>query len=434
MLPKKYAPNGLYLYCGTHDRWYKNDNVVKCKCNLKFKARIHIPGTKRGTRIKTLNAIDVDQALQEFFAYKEFLNTTNYQPIQIKKEMKKPIFLTDCMQAFIDFKKGINVETYQKKHIDKKTLRGFERSLEYFLFALQEKGLDARHLLFTDINPKIVGIVTDYLSEDRGLSAKSVNNAVAEIKSFMKFIISTYYPTFTNEFDKVEKLKVRIDTTSITMKEFLDVIKVTTPENSMMDIWHGKKFKNIWKDYWIDAFFLGLYTGGRLEEITHMKWNDFVFNDENKISFIELSDFKIMRARKDWKNNSEEKKKRVEMTPHFEMLLTDMGMSQKIGSDEYILAPERSNRKQLGTDISKAFSHYIALLKLPEEKTFKHLRKTYLTNTFIESANEQEFLAKGGHTNMDTPKKHYIDWKVVLEARRKKMYGESDHEGNTNVD
>jgi hypothetical protein len=64
--------------------------------------------------------------------------------------------------------------------------------------------------------------------------------------------------------------------------------------------------------------------------------------------------------------------------------------------------------------MSGAFTHYYSLLKFPIKKTFKHLRKTYMTECFIQTPDEKEFLKKSGHTNITTALNHYVDMGMVM--------------------
>ena len=78
--------------------------------------------------------------------------------------------------------------------------------------------------------------------------------------------------------------------------------------------------------------------------------------------------------------------------------------------------------------MSQAFTHYYNQLNFQIKKTFKHLRKTYITDCYIQTPDVRDFLTKTGHANIDTPLNHYVDMRMVMEARRKKLYEQKKKE------
>ncbi|MBW6482752.1 MAG: hypothetical protein K0B10_06800 [Vicingaceae bacterium] len=115
--------------------------------------------------------------------------------------------------------------------------------------------------------------------------------------------------------------------------------------------------------------------------------------------------------------------KKVQMTPELENLLRDNGYEQKQNSTEYIIAPnETMSRKSISELTSEAFCLLSKKLNLPEEKKFKHLRKTYATKCHIEDP--VNFYKRFGHTNPHTTLAHYVDMITVMEHRVKEMYKE----------
>jgi integrase len=424
MLPKKVAPKGLYLYCKKHDRWYKNDNVVKCNCALKYKAKLHISGTKRSCRTHTYSAQDVEVAIQLFQQFKLEMKNNDFQKVEIKQKIMKPIFILDCVEDFMRHKRDENVPDHEKALIRKTTIRNLELCCEYMIFALSDNNVDVKVFKFESINSIIVGYITTFIANKINAN-KTYNNYVANVQSFAKYIYEKYYPQLENPFKNLRKFKKNKDVRAISKAEFMKVIDATKAENGI-----GYKKRgttdikvNFYRPWLIDAFYLGLFAGGRNEEIVEMKWSDIKINEEGQMSLIELTDYKITRLKKDGGIENIPYTKIVEITPEFEGMLREMGYEEKKDSKEYILAPkEIVSRKTVQFHMSSAFTHFFNSLDLPDKKTFKHLRKTYTTNCYIQTDDTKAFLIKSGHANLETPLNHYIDMRMVMEARREKLY------------
>ena len=426
MLPKKVAPKGLYLYCKKHDRWFKHDNVVTCKnsCNLKYKAKIHIPGTKRAARVKAIHAETVEQAIQYFQQFKLDLKNNDFQKVELKPKVNKPIFIIDCIDSFISFKKGIDVPEHEKVELNSHHLRNLELCCEYITYALSDNKIDVRYFKFESINPTIVGYITSYIAK-KIKANKTYNNYVANIQSFAHHIYTKYYPELNNPFKGLTKFLVKKDPKAISKTDFMKIVSVTTPDNGWgIEMRNGREVNVfLYRPWLIDAFYIGLFAGGRNEETVEMKWSDIKTNEEGQISLIEIIDRKVTRLKKKSGIENISYTKIVEVTPEFEKMLRELGYEEKKNTNEYILAPnEKMSRSTLKAFMSQAFTHFYSILNLPVKKNFKHLRKTYMTKCYIESNDTKDFLIKSGHANMDTPLNHYVDMKIVMEARRKKLY------------
>lgn len=432
MLPKKIAPKGLYLFCKKHDRWYKNDNVVKCNCKLKYKAKVHVSGTKNKSKIHNIHADDVEVAIQLFQQFKLEMKQNNFQRVNLKVKIVKPVFILDCIDDFISYKNGKNVPEHEKVTLTKETLRNLELCCEYITYALSDNNIDVKTFRFEDINPMIVGYISKFIRE-KVKANKTYNNYMFSIKEFAKYIHEKYYLDLVNPFKTVKTFKVKKDPRAISKSEFLRVINLANYENGWkLEKKKGRMIKtNVYRPWTIDAFYIGLFAGGRNEETVMMKWSDIKLNEEGEMSLIEIVDFKRTRLEKDGGIENIPYIKTVEFTPEFEDFLRELGYDKKKDSNEFILCPyENISRGHVMTLMSEAFTHYYSLLQSPIKKTFKHLRKTYMTKSYIETDDVKDFLIKSGHANVSTSLSHYIDMRMVMEARRKKLY---ELQNNSNV-
>lgn len=430
MLPKKNAQIGLYLYCNTHKKWYKDDTVVQCKCELTYKAKLHVPGTKRACKCKSFEADTLENAIQLFNQFKIEMKNNSYQNVSLETFDKKPIFLTDCQQRFIDFKNDIGVEFHNMKNLPRRNIRHAEMVLEYMNEALSTNGIKTATFRFEEINDKIVGFVTAYFLGPKDMANKTFNNNIAPIKTFMNFIIKKYYPTMANPFDEVEKLKVVSEKLVVKKDEFLSVINLVSPENLVIEKINKNtqklKRRHYYRPWLIDGFYLAML-GGRNEEVSNLKWSDIKLNNEGQKSFIQVVDLKRTRNIKH-KSKLEKDglvKKNIEMTPYLNKLLNDLGYEEKKNTNEYILAnDEPTSRKEISNILSTAFNFLIKKLNLTEKKEFRNLRKTYATDCYLKDP--EKFYKEMGHTNKYTTLNHYVDMDFVMEERRRRLYEEKE--------
>lgn len=418
-LPKKERPIGFYLHCNKHKRSYANDSVIKCKCKLVYMAKIHIPGSDDRAIVRNLKSKNLDDALIEFRALKKQLHDNSFQNIKIAKEVQQPIYFLDCIDAFMAYLADEGVPHHNKQYRSKKVLKHAERALLYFSYALKENNIDPKNLKFSDINEMMVGYVHEYLLVTKGLSNKSFNNLMNDIKRFMKYIIKKYALKYESPFADVKKRKVAKDIKSISMAEFTKLLTLVTPENSKRSP-KEKKGLSFYKNWFITAFKLGLFTGGRREEVVKLKWNGIRYTSSGDLSHIEIEHFKKNRANKNVITEDELEFKSVIINQDLEDLLMELGYEEKKDMDEYILAPEETmSRKQMMSEMSAAFNKYYLLLKTGEIKQFKHLRKTYITALYIKMGDLTNNYT--GHEGMGILHGSYIDTNVVLEAKRKQL-------------
>ena len=218
-----------------------------------------------------------------------------------------------------------------------------------------------------------------------------------------------------NPFGKVRRRKSVLKKEIITLEEYEALLEIISPKLGFQTI-HGKNRtyrKQRYKPYLKNGIELGLYTGARREEIARLKWN--MIHVENNIPvFIEIRNFKVERQ-KGYGYNADVPPKIIPVIRGLLDLLNRMGYKDKIGSNEYILFPERNITISILKDnLSKGFSHFYKQLNTRKELQFKHLRKTYLTYLAMTMKGDTGFLSS--HTSKEVLRRHYINENVVLKA------------------
>jgi hypothetical protein len=112
------------------------------------------------------------------------------------------------------------------------------------------------------------------------------------------------------------------------------------------------EFKNRYRDYLKDGFYLLLLTGGRREKVVDLKWSD-IYTLDSGVKTLIVKNLKVTRIKKDGKEYS----KNFPINKDLEDYLRYLGMDDMLGKDEYILFPDRDvSTKTIMNDLSKGFS------------------------------------------------------------------------------
>ncbi len=152
---------------------------------------------------------------------------------------------------------------------------------------------------------------------------------------------------------------------------------------------------------------LKAYTGRRNAELFAMRWNMIHFKDGMPV-YIESPNIKLNRQQ----NNFDEKDFQYAYVPVGEELfelLINLGLTENINSEDYLIAPAEQNRYNIEKYSSRYFTFFFEKLNRNYTRQLKHLRQTYITR-------EDSFINRGismQHSNYRTTAKHYIDRKEI---------------------
>jgi integrase len=165
---------------------------------------------------------------------------------------------------------------------------------------------------------------------------------------------------------------------------------------------------NLYKSWLKHAFKLGLYTGGRSEDIVQLKWNDIIQDAKGNFDTLKTIDYKIDRANSHRTSKNERFEKYFTITKELGDLLKEMGYDLYKGCEKFIIAPEDNlKRSTIAALISRAFSHYYKQLNTEKEIKFKNLRKTYITSALSQFGESSTALTN--HRTIAMSDKHYHD-------------------------
>ncbi len=421
-LPYKDRPSGLFLYCNGCKKYYSSDKDAKCKCGkLVYKARIHIAGTKHGAIPKVIQAQDFIEASRLFQEFKQELVSNSYQKVAIKKSENTPTRLIECFAYYMGYLNNVGVPKHKQKQRDADHIRKVDLAFELYIKALQINGINTSIIRFSEVNDEMVGYLHDYFLNDLQYANKTYNNRMALLRTFTSHIIEEFKLDYKNPFYGVISLLVTPKVTSVRENEFNDLLAIVTPENGIEKRKQKGRVNDrttTWFKPWLkSAFRLGLFTGGRSEDVVELKWTDVILGEDGKFNTLKTIDYKIDNANSNKTSSKDRMFKHFAITQELGELLIEMGYERYKGIDKYIIAPEDNlKRSNVARIISGAFTYYYKQLKTGKEVTYRNLRKTYMTSALTQFGASSTALTN--HKNISMTVKHYQDKEVTRDVAK----------------
>ena len=239
---------------------------------------------------------------------------------------------------------------------------------------------------------------------------KSVNNIIQSLTTFFNFLINKEDIVMKNYFKECVSLPLPPKKITILKKDefdaILDAVDNYTPYKINKD---GTK-DNMYQPWMKTAFKMFLFVGGRREEVVSLRWADLFFSDYGT-KFFMMRNLKVERIQ----NTEDEYLKLAPIGKDFENMLIELGMDEKIHSNEKIIDPkEKYALSSLMDLITDAFTHYRIGACVKKSFTLKDLRKTYLTWTYHAMGENTGKISS--HAGTKILKDYYIDPQVLTTA------------------
>ncbi|MEP5611377.1 MAG: site-specific integrase, partial [Cyclobacteriaceae bacterium] len=161
-----------------------------------------------------------------------------------------------------------------------------------------------------------------------------------------------------------------------------------------------------------DVWQFALYSGCRNEEIQNIRVEDI--KDDylvcRNIKASNLKGFDVFRY--------------VLLTD--ELLALVKKLSADLKSDDYLLVPNESNRRNVMNISSRAFSHYTKAIS-DEPLRFKDLRNTYTTEMIRNLGATMAEVLGDLHSDFATTKYHYLNKEEIFKANKGiRLFGTSE--------
>lgn len=415
-IPKKYRNHGFHLWCSACKKV-----VTSAPCHHhqqhRYQSRIYNPLTKRQNCIKTHQTDDLMEAWKAHNEYRAHLQAHKYQaaaPPPLAPAV--PVFLKEAALMYIDYLADVNVPDYEKKNLSGQYITDETRYIRRFLEVVQRMegavGTFPIAAISTTHTQQYVAFV-----ESLRLSDRSYNAHIKAVRYLFQHCIKHLHLNIENPFKNVRIRQLVYDPEIIPVEEFERLLEVITYENGHATKGTTHKPLNYYRPWLKKAFIFSLLVGERLDGIVLLRWSDI------KDNYIGIPNWKVNRIKK-----TNHYVSYTPITKDLAELLTEFDLSAD--ENQYILAPEYTNRGTLKSLISRSFTHYWGKTGLTRKVTFKNLRKTYITR-ITDLIGEKALFIKHGK-NDKTAIKHYLDKKeLISETRNLKLYDTTSWLHNT---
>ena len=411
---------GLKIFCRT----CRIDNP-KCKHfdRQVFRVRIHIPGNSKSIRTKFLIANNYNNAVAECVDFERELKSNGYERMAVTFSQTSTDYnIGDAVIKYREYMSGKSKFAHLKKNVSEEHIDECVRYCKKFVENLSlTKNL--KRTRPTDI--LIEDVSNFYVWAEENYSSKTFNKCFIALRAFFEFLIEIENIEMKNPFRKfVPKSVTPSSIDIITEDEFNQVLAAVDTFNPFITLGGKGEKKNLYKPYLKDGFKLFLLTGGRREEVVDLKWSD-IYSTPQGVKLFIIDNLKVKRMKK----NNKECKKYIGINVDLEDFLIELGMNEKIGTDEYILFPNRDVKtKTIMNDLSKGFSHYKEGAGIKKDISLSNLRKTYLTWHHQVLGDDTGLVSS--HSTTQVLEKYYLDPKVLtaveVSALKVRVFGKSE--------
>ena len=408
---------GLKIFCRT----CRIDNP-KCKHfdRQVFRVRIHIPGNSKSIRTKFLIADNYNNAVAECVDFERELKSNGYERMAVTFSQTSTDYnIGDAVIKYREYMSGKSKFAHLKKNVSEEHIDECVRYCKKFVENLSlTKNL--KRTRPTDILTEDVS--NFYVWAEENYSSKTFNKCFIALRAFFEFLIEIENIEMKNPFRKfVPKSVTPSSIDIITEDEFNQVLAAVDTFNPFITLGGKGEKKNLYKPYLKDGFKLFLLTGGRREEVVDLKWSD-IYSTPQGVKLFIIDNLKVKRMKK----NNKECKKYIGINIDLEDFLIELGMNEKIGTDEYILFPNRDVKtKTIMNDLSKGFSHYKEGAGIKKDISLSNLRKTYLTWHHQVLGDDTGLVSS--HSTTQVLEKYYLDPKVLtaveISALKVRVFG-----------
>ena len=405
---KKPKLTGMKIYCTT----CCSDNPT-CKHIDKhvYRIRLHIKGSGKGIRSKTLANREYDKAVDEAIAFKKEMLKSDFQPKKVKKPIaNKPIrhTLVTAILKYDQYLGGQHELVHLRKFVSESHRKEMTRYCVYFTDIVKQTD-DVSKLALATISQHHVASFYQW-AEDK-FAPKTFNKAMASLKAFFEFAINIEKVKMDNPFAiYTTKTQIKRQVQTLSQQEFLDILYAVDKADPIAHLGNNVK-KNMYYPYLKDAFRLFLLTGGRREEVVELKWSDIMITVQ-QVRFFQVANRKVQKQRMAKNSSATTADKYFPINADLEQLLDELGFDKYKGQNKYILYPERTvSTNTIMSRISASFTHYRKAAGIEKDVSLDELRKTYLTWMNVVMNSDTKVLSSHGSDNV--LQVHYYDPKIL---------------------
>jgi integrase len=402
------------------------------KCNhidqLCWKSTVWLPD--KTTKSKLLTGTTREELFEQAIAFKkkvleEYRNKTEGELSAAKsgKVDYKDISVDQLIAKFMAFISNENVHKQKQGHRNEKTRNEILGSLVHFVKSLKANNQDTSKLKVVEIDDDHVEMFYKQI-EDLGLGNRMYNKLMSHARRCWQYGIDHLKIPIPNIFNTVETKPLHYEPVAFPHRLLEPLLEVVKKENGEGKDKNGWK-RNYFYEFIRDAFLVASETGLRRDELTALKYSNIVLEKDGR-ACIKIENIKVNAI--EGRSGSTLKYTFVPISNRLLDFLEEHDYKNKIGSDEFIIAPEVIQRREefLPNIFTKSFTHFMQHVPHDEKLNFKSFRKSFITAVAMKF---NQAIAVTGHSNTKTILTHYVDKKqVALGMFNQPLYRQEDRE------
>lgn len=410
--------NSLGVYCTHKDclKHYNSKNIKQCNHpeNQKYRCIVKVAGK---SKVHYPNTRDYDEALRSSIEFKQTVRKGVYIPSKRSKTINAShMSLLESAEVYLDFISDIGVPEQKLNNFTKKHINQVKKHIQQFFDEIRKHGAEPSNIALVDLDDTLVGywytLLTNHYSEGSWNTIKRIMCA------WINYFINKKKIQMENPFNEVKIKVTKKKIESVTEEEFygvLNAIDNATPYEQLND--KKRTVKNRYRTYLKDAFKLAVMTGLRREELVTLRWSDLFVSKKTGGLMFACRNLKVERQKQ-----ADYELKYVPIYPQLMDFLIELGYEDKVGTDDYIIAPERScNENTMMVQLTKSWTHYFKQV-FPDRpnKPLKHLRKTYLSYLNVEVGDKISDYSS--HSGIKVLEDHYLDKEITTRGGNMRMF------------
>lgn len=401
MIPKRFKGTGLNVYCNKCGKTITKKCPALKGCNPNtdwvYKMVVYYSDygkKKRKTRVCISR--ELNEAYQELLRFREEVKGKKSQNLN-----NSEYSLMEGVQAFLDKKFNRGEHKRTSKTLSQGHREDILRILGRFIDSLEVNGIDTSKMMLSDLGPNVLSLFYSHI-EKFGKSNSMTDRHTRIMRSFLQYLSDRGMYSKGNFFRTVDCTPIKSSPEAISDEEFENVLKAIKPENGK-----GTKGASKNKDYhrdWLEPLLrIVRYTGGRVEEVFELKWENLLKIDiQGKAQqLVIFHNLKVERQK-----GNEVVLKVVPVSKELSDVLEEVKNSEF--SSEKIIETGLTF-KSYRSFISRAFTHFYkkAYPNREKHKVYNQIRKAKITD--LSAVLGEDAYKLSGHSGKAILDKHYVD-------------------------
>ncbi|HTB30987.1 MAG TPA: hypothetical protein VK808_03125 [Bacteroidia bacterium] len=322
--------------------------------------------------------------------------------------------LLDLIKEYCDQRSDKNVAKHLEENLSPQYLKDIKRTFSTLIEGLEFHNIPTQTFSSNQFNDKIVGLIHEYLLNEKQFSARSYNKYMDSLKRFERWVSDAGHD-IEKCFKKVKLLPLNPEPKAISQEEFEALLKVTTEENDIaFTPGKAKSMRHYYFDFLQFAWKISLATGARRQELANLS-HSCVIEKDGVPRLLKFENYKVNNIRH--LSGNAKKYHYIPVTKSLYSLLIESGYEtcKKTGVDSYLIAPSitKNRDKVIPNILSRSFSHFYSKTGFTRDLSFGSIRKRYITDLELFTKGKAETVTE--HSGRGVLN-HYLDKEILAEA------------------